>query len=162
MVDRGAGGVRVAGGTDRLMHELTRRRIIRKLEALPDDQLYQVLDFIEFLENKYAPGRVPRPSGFERFAERVEDGMRARAVGVRVMGRTMKALGSAGRVLDGLASAGRQILEPPPAPAGGTRPERVAPVRRGRGDRSAAADPAPRPATGPEAADAAGGGGPGA
>ena len=41
------------------MHDVMRKRLWRKLEALPDEQLYQVLDFIEFLEAKYAPGKAP-------------------------------------------------------------------------------------------------------
>lgn len=99
------------------MQDLTRKRIIRKLEALPDSQLYQVLDFIEFLESKYARERTVAESVFERFAERVEDGMRARAVAVGVMSRTMGALGTAVRLLDGLAAAGRKALALPDSDA---------------------------------------------
>ncbi|HWV56607.1 MAG TPA: hypothetical protein VNZ57_03970 [Longimicrobiales bacterium] len=100
------------------MEELTRKRIMRKLEALPDAQLYQVLDYIEFLESKYAEVRTVPPSALERFAERVEDGMRARAVAASVMSRTMGALGAASRLLDDLASAGREVFAPAPV----TRP----------------------------------------
>ncbi len=32
------------------MHEILRDRILRRLEALPEDRLYQVLDYVEFLE----------------------------------------------------------------------------------------------------------------
>lgn len=92
------------------MHDVMRKRIWRKLEALPEDQLYQVLDFIEFLEAKYAPAQVPAPSGLQRFAERLEDRMRARSLAPRAMTGTMKLIGSAGRMLDNLAGAGQELL----------------------------------------------------
>ena len=105
------------------MQELTRRRIMRKLEALPDAQLYQVFDYIEFLESKYAAVRTVPESAFERFAERVEDGMRARAVAVGVMSRTIGALGTASRLLDDLTAAGREVLSPrTPTPAARLQP----------------------------------------
>ncbi|HEY8468536.1 MAG TPA: DUF2281 domain-containing protein [Longimicrobiales bacterium] len=92
------------------MHDVMRKRLLRKLEALPEAQLYQVLDFIEFLEAKYAPGVAPEPTGLQRFAERVEDRMRARAISPRVMGGAMALLGAAGRVLDGIAQTGRELF----------------------------------------------------
>ncbi|HEX6941065.1 MAG TPA: DUF2281 domain-containing protein [Longimicrobiales bacterium] len=88
-----------------------RKRLWRKLEALPDEQLYEVLDFIEFLESKYAPGRAAPPSGLQRFAERLEDRLRLRSVAPRAMSGTMKLIGTAGRVLDTLADAGQGVLE---------------------------------------------------
>ena len=36
------------------MHDVLRQRIMRRLETLPEMQMYQVLDYIEFLESKYA------------------------------------------------------------------------------------------------------------
>jgi hypothetical protein len=92
------------------MHDVTRERIRRKLEALPDEQLYQVLDFIEFLESKYAPGRAPEPPRFQRFAERLEDRLRARAVAPWAMGGALKLVGTAGRVLNEVTQAGRDLL----------------------------------------------------
>lgn len=93
------------------MHDVTRKRLWRKLEALPEERLYQVLDFIEFLESKYARGRSPEPSGLQRVAERLEDRMRTRrSVAPQVMRGAVGLLGTAGRVLDGVANAGRGIL----------------------------------------------------
>ncbi len=49
------------------MNEILRDRLLRKLDALPDDKAYQVLDYVEFLESKYAE----RPAGappFQRVA----------------------------------------------------------------------------------------------
>lgn len=92
------------------MHDVMRKRLWRKLEALPEQQLYQVLDYIEFLEAKYAPGAASEPGGLQRFAERLEDRMRARAVAPRVMGGTMTLLGAAGRLIDGIAQTGKELL----------------------------------------------------
>jgi hypothetical protein len=35
------------------MHDILRERLMRKIESLPEDQVYQILDYIEFLESKY-------------------------------------------------------------------------------------------------------------
>jgi|SRR5690606_35368370 len=102
------------------MHDVMRKRLWRKLEALPEEQLYQVLDYIEFLEAKYAPGAASAPGGLQRFAERVEDRMRARALAPRVMGGTMTLLGAAGRLIDGITQTGKEILG-----TGPSRPERT-------------------------------------
>jgi hypothetical protein len=92
------------------MHDVMRKRLMRLLEALPDDQLYQVLDYIEFLEAKYAPRPVAESSGLQRFAERFEDQMRARSLAPRVVSGTMKLIGTAGRVVDNLAETGQELL----------------------------------------------------
>lgn len=92
------------------MHDIMRERIWRKLQALPDDQLYEVLDFIEFVEAKYAPGRAPQPSGLQRFAERLEDGMRARSVAPKVISGTVGLMGTARRMIRTVTDAGRDLL----------------------------------------------------
>lgn len=118
------------------MHDVMRKRLMRKLEALPDEQLYQVLDFIEFLEAKYAPGRAPEPSGLQRFAERFEDRMRLREVAPKALSGTMKLIGTASRFVNTLAEAGQGVVEGlmPTAsgkrsPDGATGPESNAPGR---------------------------------
>jgi hypothetical protein len=60
------------------MHDVLRDRLWRKLDALPEPQLYQVLDYIEFLESKYAPGRWAPPTALEKFSDRLGDGNRQR------------------------------------------------------------------------------------
>lgn len=92
------------------MHDVMRKRLMRKLEALPDEQLYQVLDFIEFLEARYAAAEAVEPDGLQRFAERLEDRMRLRALAPRAMTGTMKVIGTAGRIWDNLAGAGQGLL----------------------------------------------------
>ncbi|MGK7310842.1 MAG: DUF2281 domain-containing protein [Candidatus Longimicrobiales bacterium M2_2A_002] len=95
------------------MEEVTRKRILRKLEELPEDRLYQVLDYIEFLELKYARESGRRPDAFQQFAERLEDQMRVRALAPKAMKGTMKVMSTAGKVLDGVRSLGQDLVTPP-------------------------------------------------
>ena len=93
------------------MHDILRERLWRKLEVLPEAQLYQVLDYIEFLESKYAPGRAAPPSALQKFAERLEDGMRLRSVAPQVITGTVGLVGTAQKVFRGVSDAGRGILD---------------------------------------------------
>ncbi len=94
------------------MHDLLRERLSRHLEALPEEQLYQVLDYIEFLSSKYARDRVrPPASPFQRFGERLEDKLRGNAVGIGAIRGTLEAMGTADRVVSGLTEAGRSLLK---------------------------------------------------
>jgi hypothetical protein len=110
------------------MNDILRERMLRKLETLSEERAYQVLDYIEFLESKYAE----RPAGappFQRVAETLEDTLRAGRVPVTIIKGTMDAVGKAGKFLEGLAAAGKAAVEevtskkkestPPPAEGGG-------------------------------------------
>lgn len=100
------------------MHDVMRKRILRKLEVLPESQLYQVLDYIEFLEGRYANAPAPSATGFQRFAERLEDQMRLRSLAAHTMNGTMKVVSVAGKVIDGISS----VFEPLPDGANRPRP----------------------------------------
>ena len=99
-----------------------KKRIERKLEALPDERVYQVLDYIEFLESKYAARTPDTPSPLQRLAETVEDTLRAGRVSASAIKGTMDAMGAAGRVMSGIAAAGKAVVDevtgatPPAAP----------------------------------------------
>jgi hypothetical protein len=93
------------------MHDALRERLWRRLEVLPEAQLYQVLDYIEFLESKYAPGRSAPPSALQKFAERLEDGMRLRNVAPQVISGTVGLMGTAQKVIRGVSDAGRELLD---------------------------------------------------
>jgi hypothetical protein len=112
------------------MHDILRDRILRKLEVLPESQIYEVLDYIEFLEARYARAAAARPDALQRFAERLEDSMRMRSVAPKVISGTVGLVGTARRVLQGVADAGREILGT--GEAGGTGPggSRPLPARR--------------------------------
>ena len=93
------------------MNEFLKKRLERKLEALPDERLYQVLDYIEFLESKYAARTSNEASPFQKLAETVEDTMRAGRMSVSAIRGTMDAMGAASRVMGGLAAAGKAVVD---------------------------------------------------
>ena len=92
------------------MHDVLRQRLLRKIESLPDEQIYQVLDFIEFLESKYAEAPSVEASGLQKFAENLEDRLRRRAVSPATIREAFQLISSADRVLSGVSSAGKRIL----------------------------------------------------
>ncbi len=93
------------------MNDLLAKRIMRKLETLPDERVYQVLDYIEFLESKFAERSAPGSTPFQRLAETVEDTLRAGKVSVNVVRGTMDAMSAAGRMMTGLAAAGKSVVD---------------------------------------------------
>ena len=128
------------------MHDVLRQRLLRKIESLPDEQIYQVLDFIEFLESKYAEAPAVEASGLQKFAEGLEDRLRKRAVSPATIREAFQLISSADRVLSGVSSAGKRILaelnEALEGPSDGERkpdqePEEIpGSTRRGSDDRS--------------------------
>jgi len=115
------------------MNEHLRDRIVRRLESLADERGYQILDYVEFLESKYAERPAPATqSPFTRFAEAVEDRMRAGKMSAQTISETMGLMNKAMGILNGVAAAGRSMAEdlmgpagasgaPGPSPAGGPR-----------------------------------------
>ena len=92
------------------MNDVLRERLQRLLDALPDERAYQVLDYIEFLESKYAARPAGAPA-FQKVAEALEDTMRAGRVPVSIIARTMDAVAKAGSLLDRVAAAGKAAVE---------------------------------------------------
>jgi Protein of unknown function (DUF2281) len=92
------------------MHDVLRQRLTRKIESLPDEQIYQVLDYIEFLEAKYAEVDPIETSGLQKFAEGLEDKLRKKAVSPSTIREAFQLISAADRVLSGVSSAGKQIL----------------------------------------------------
>jgi len=130
------------------MHDVLKQRLLRRIESLPEEQVYQVLDFIEFLESKYARDLTVEASGLQRFAENLEDRLRRKAVSPATLREAFQMIAAADRVLSSVSSAGREILsdlsslaDVPPPESGGSPRARQGPVR----DRpSSATDEAPR------------------
>ena len=92
------------------MNQVLRDRLLRKLEALPEEKAYLVLDYVEFLESKYAE----RPAGappFQKVAETLEDTLRAGRVPVGIIKGTMDAVGKTGKLLERMAAAGKAAVE---------------------------------------------------
>lgn len=104
------------------MNEILRKQIWRKLETLPEEKVYEVLDFIEFLDSEYGDRAAPRPPVFQQFAESFQRQLRRSRMPATAMRETMKVLGAADRVLDSFRQAGREFLaeleagrpQPPP------------------------------------------------
>jgi hypothetical protein len=117
------------------MNPYVRDRINRKLETLSDERLYQVLDYVEFLEAKYAEKPAPVTNVFQRFTDGVEDTLRAGGLAVGTVSEAMGFLNKAMGVLNDVAQTTRtvatdvvstartvadQIGAPPPGTAGAT------------------------------------------
>jgi hypothetical protein len=103
------------------MNDILAERVRRKLEALSDEQAYQVLDYVEFLESKYAQRAAGAPA-FQKVAETLEDTLRAGRVPVNIIRGTMDAVGKAGRFLEGLAAAGKAAVEEAKKPVEESKP----------------------------------------
>jgi hypothetical protein len=91
------------------MNDILRERLIRKLDTLPEEKIYQILDYIDFLESKYAPKPSTSPNPLKRFAEGVEDTLRAGKMSANVIGGTMNVMNKAVGVLTDVANAGKSV-----------------------------------------------------
>ena len=92
------------------MHDVLRQRLLRRLESLPEAQLYQVLDYVEFLESKYGETVSAEVSGLQRLAENLEDRMRKKAMNPATLREAFQVIAAADRVLAGVSNAGKQLL----------------------------------------------------
>jgi hypothetical protein len=91
------------------VNEYLRDRILRKLETLSDERMYQVLDYVEFMESKYAERQQSSASIFTRFTDTVEDGLRAGRVPAAAIADAMGLMSKAMGVLGGVAAAGKSV-----------------------------------------------------
>ena len=92
------------------MNDLLKQRIARLLESLSDERGYQILDYIEFLDSKYA--ERARPGGIlARITETVEDTMRAGKLPIQAISGTMGIVDGAAKVMKGLAAAGQAVMD---------------------------------------------------
>src|SRR5205085_185320 len=89
------------------MHDLLRARLLRHIEALPEAQIYQALDYLEFLSSKYAREYLREPGAFQRFSELLEDKMRGQGLAFGTIKGALGVMGTAGRVVSGITEAGR-------------------------------------------------------
>ena len=121
------------------MNDILRERLIRKLDTLPEEKIYQILDYIDFLESKYAPKPSTAPNPLKRFAEGVEDTLRAGKMSANMIGGTMNVMNKAVGVLTDVANAGKSVAteivgvassvtSPKPQPQAGTAAPVVPPA----------------------------------
>lgn len=121
------------------MHDLLRARLLRHIEALPEAQIYQALDYLEFLSSKYARENVREPGAFQKFSELLEDKMRGQGLAFGTIKGALGVMGTAGRVVSGITEAGRTVIRevesvitPPEEKA--PPPQLPPPSRQGDGD----------------------------
>ncbi len=112
------------------MNDVLKQRIARRLENLSDERGYQILDYVEFLDSKYAQRATP-DNIFARVTETVEDVMRAGKLPVKAISGTMGLMDSAGKVMKGVAAAAQAVVDEA-VQAAQTKPE-LKPVPRPEG-----------------------------
>jgi hypothetical protein len=91
------------------MNDILRERLMRKLDLMPEDKLNQVLDYIEFIDSKYAPRNAPAPNPLTRFAEGVESTLRAGKVSANAISGTMNIMNKAVGAISEVAAAGKSV-----------------------------------------------------
>ena len=91
------------------MNDILREKLMRKLDMMPDDKLNQVLDYIDFLESKYAPKNAVSPNPIRSFAEGVESTLRAGKVGASAISGTMSIMNKAVGAISEVAQAGKSV-----------------------------------------------------
>jgi hypothetical protein len=93
------------------MNPYLRDKLLQKLESLSDERGYQVLDYVEFLESKYAERVAAAAVGnpLSRFADAVEEKLRAGKVSASAIAETMGLMNRAVGVLNGAAAAGKSV-----------------------------------------------------
>jgi hypothetical protein len=91
------------------MNEHLRDRILRKLETLSDERGYQMLDYVEFLESRYAERTSPSANAFTKFTEAIEDKLRAGKVSASAIAETVGFMNRAANVLNNAVETGKTM-----------------------------------------------------
>jgi hypothetical protein len=104
-----AGAAAADARREERMNDILRERLVRKLDTLSEERIYQILDYIDFLESKYAPKPSTAQNPLKRFAEGVEDTLRAGKMSAGVIGGTMNVMNRAVGVLTDVANAGKSV-----------------------------------------------------
>jgi hypothetical protein len=96
------------------MNVYLRDKLLQKLETLSDERGYQILDYVEFLDSKYADksqaaAGAAAGNPLSRFADAVEEKLRAGKVSASTIAETMGLMNKAVGVLSGAAAAGKSV-----------------------------------------------------
>jgi len=91
------------------VNEHLRDRILRKLETLSDERGYQVLDYVEFLESRYAERTSPNANTFTKFTEAIEDKLRSANVSASAIAETLGFMNRAANVLNNAIATGKTV-----------------------------------------------------
>lgn len=128
------------------MREHLKERLLRKLEALPEERVYQVLDYVEFLESRYAERANP-DNAFTRFTEKVEDTLRAGKLPLNAVAGTVNFFDGASKVMRGLSQAAQAVVDE------ASRTARDLSASRGATDPSPAPDSTQAPTSTPSSGE---------
>lgn len=91
------------------MNEQLKERLLRRLETLSDERGFQVLDYVEFLESKYAERATPS-NVFSKITDTVTDAMRAGKLSADTISGTVGLFDGASKVMRGVASAAQAVV----------------------------------------------------
>src|SRR3954462_6239702 len=95
------------------MNPYLRDKLLQKLETMADERGYQLLDYADFLESKYAErqpaGAAAAGNPLSRFADAVEEKLRAGRVSATTIAETMNLMNKAVGVLNGAAAADKSV-----------------------------------------------------
>jgi hypothetical protein len=142
------------------MNEHLRSRIQRRLESLSDDRGYQILDYIEFLESKYADKSAPASAAsasnpFTKFTDAVEDRLRAGRVSATAIAETVNLMNKATSVLNSALSATKTMASelaavPEQMRQASAQPSGTKPASAGSSEASSPAHDTKHPGSGEE------------
>lgn len=91
------------------MNDILRERLMRKLDSLPDERIYQIFDYIDFLESRYAQRVSTSPNRLQKLAEGMEDTLRAGKVSANAVAGTMSIVGKAVGAINSVAATGKSV-----------------------------------------------------
>jgi hypothetical protein len=88
-----------------------RDRLLATLDTMTDERAFQVLDYVEFLDSKYARREPPTGAAglIYKLQETVEDGLRAGKVSASTVAETLGFMQKAVNVVSGVAAAGQSV-----------------------------------------------------
>lgn len=92
------------------MNDQLKERLLRRLETLSDERGFQVLDYVEFLESKYAERASPN-NVFSKITDTVTDAMRAGKLSADTISGTVGFFDGASKVMKGVASAAQAVVD---------------------------------------------------
>ncbi len=92
------------------MDPVLKERILRRLDTLSDERALQVLDYVEFLESRYAARAAP-DNILSRLTDTVQDTMRAGKLPLTALSGTVTLLDGASRMMRGVTAAARAVVD---------------------------------------------------
>ncbi len=122
------------------MHDLLRAKALRILQSLPEEQVRQAVDYLEFLESRHGCGEAAGArSGFQKLGARLEDRLRRARISPSAVLEAFQLLATAERAVGGASKMGKWVWDMASPPSRGGPPERDGEEVRARKENSDAA-----------------------